>query len=66
MDADRRTSATRSRSQWDWTLPVGRGQRFGGDMNPVLDGVIGGWSVNGVGRIQTVHAWTSATSGWSA
>jgi hypothetical protein len=25
--------------QWDWTIPVGRGRRFGTDMNPWLDGV---------------------------
>jgi len=40
------------KTQWDWTLPVGRGQRYGANMNPVLDGVLGGWSLNGVGRIQ--------------
>lgn len=40
--------------QWDWTLPVGRGQRFGQNMNPLLNAVLGGWSFNGVGRIQTV------------
>ena len=40
------------KTQWDWTVPVGRGQRFGSDMNPILDGVLGGWSINGVGRIQ--------------
>lgn len=39
--------------QTDWTLPVGRGQRFGSGMNPVLNGIAGGWSVNMVGRIQT-------------
>jgi hypothetical protein len=38
--------------QWDWTVPVGRGQRFGSDLHPVLDGILGGWSINGVGRIQ--------------
>jgi hypothetical protein len=38
--------------QWDWTIPVGRGQRFGTNMNPILDGILGGWSMNGVGRIQ--------------
>jgi hypothetical protein len=42
------------KTQWDWTLPVGRGQRFGTDMNPWLDGLLGGWSFNGVGRIQAV------------
>ena len=40
------------KTQWDWTLPVGRGHRFGTDMHPVLDGILGGWSFNGVGRIQ--------------
>lgn len=40
--------------QADWTLPFGRGQRFGSDMNPILDGVVGGWSINGVGRMQAV------------
>lgn len=40
--------------QWDWTIPVGRGQRFGADLNPIVNGIIGGWSFNGVGRIQTV------------
>src|SRR6185503_2473252 len=40
------------KSQWDWTLPVGRGQRFGTDMNPVMDGLLGGWSFKGVSRIQ--------------
>ena len=40
------------KTQWDWTIPVGRGQRFGTDMHPVLDGILGGWSFNGVGRVQ--------------
>ena len=38
--------------QADWTVPVGRGQRFGADMHPILQGIVGGWSVNGVGRVQ--------------
>ena len=35
------------KTQWDWTLPVGRGQRFGTDMNGFLDALLGGWSFNG-------------------
>jgi hypothetical protein len=42
------------KTQWDWTLPVGRGQRFGTDMHPILDTLLGGWSFNGVGRVQAV------------
>ena len=38
--------------QGDWQVPVGRGQRFGSNMHPILQGIVGGWSVNGVGRIQ--------------
>jgi len=40
------------KGQWDWTIPVGRGQRLGSDMHPVLNAILGGWSMNGVGRIQ--------------
>jgi hypothetical protein len=40
------------KTNWDWTVPVGRGQRFGSNMNPILDGILGGWSINSVGRIQ--------------
>jgi hypothetical protein len=40
------------KTTWDWTIPVGRGQRFGTDLNPILDGIVGGWSLNGVGRVQ--------------
>ncbi len=38
--------------QWDWTIPLGRNQRFGSGMHPLLNAMIGGWSMNGVGRIQ--------------
>jgi hypothetical protein len=40
------------KTQWDWKLPVGRGERFGANAHPILNGVIGGWQFNGVGRIQ--------------
>src|SRR6185503_15375736 len=40
------------KTQWDWTLPFGQGQRYGGNANAFLNGIIGGWQFNGVGRIQ--------------
>jgi hypothetical protein len=40
------------KTQWDWTLPVGRGERFGSNMHPALNAVLGGWEFNGVGRHQ--------------
>jgi hypothetical protein len=38
--------------QWHWILPVGRGQRYGGNMNALLNGLLGGWEFTGAGRIQ--------------
>lgn len=35
-----------------WQLPVGRGRSVGANMNRVLDGVVGGWSVNAIGTMQ--------------
>ena len=40
------------KAQWDWRIPVGRGERFGGNMHPLLDGIVGGWEFNGASRIQ--------------
>jgi len=40
--------------QADWSLPFGRGQRFGSSSNGFTHALIGGWSVNLVGRTQTV------------
>jgi hypothetical protein len=40
------------KAQWDYSIPVGRGRRFGADMNPLLNGVLGGWEFNGAGRVQ--------------
>ena len=37
---------------WDWQIPVGQGQRFAANLNPWLDGLLGGWSFRGVGRVQ--------------
>jgi hypothetical protein len=35
-----------------YEIPVGRGKRFGTDMNKYLNAVVGNWDVNGTGRIQ--------------
>ncbi|HYE87625.1 MAG TPA: hypothetical protein VEA16_14785, partial [Vicinamibacterales bacterium] len=40
------------KTQWDWALPVGRGEHFGRNMHPALNAIIGGWQFNGVGRVQ--------------
>jgi hypothetical protein len=37
---------------WAYELPFGRGRRFGTDMNPVLNAVVGNWQFSGTGRFQ--------------
>jgi Carboxypeptidase regulatory-like domain/TonB dependent receptor-like, beta-barrel len=40
------------KAQWDWSLPFGRGERFGSNLNGVLNGIVSGWQFNGASRIQ--------------
>ncbi len=40
------------KTTWYYEVPVGRGKRFGGDINPWLNGVIGNWEFSGTGRLQ--------------
>jgi len=42
------------KTQWDWLIPVGHGERFGSNMAPWLNAIIGGWSFMGTGRVQAV------------
>jgi hypothetical protein len=32
-----------------WTLPIGKGQYLLGHVNPVVDNIIGGWQLSGIG-----------------
>ena len=41
------------KANWQLEVPVGKERKFGADMNGFLDAVVGGWSVDGVARIQT-------------
>lgn len=31
-----------------WTLPFGKGQKYGSNMHPVLNGILGGWQIGGI------------------
>jgi hypothetical protein len=37
---------------WVYEVPVGNGRRFGANMNPLLNAVIGNWEFSGTGRVQ--------------
>jgi hypothetical protein len=38
--------------QWDWTVPVGHRRRYGSNLHPILNGIVGGWEFSGAGRVQ--------------
>ena len=40
------------KAQWDWMLPFGQGERFGSNLNGVLNAIVSGWQFNGAGRFQ--------------
>jgi hypothetical protein len=37
---------------WVYDIPVGRGRRFGTDLGPILNGVLGNWEFSGTARVQ--------------
>jgi hypothetical protein len=41
-----------------YELPFGRGKSIGGDMHPVLNGIFGGWQVNGIVTLQSGQVFT--------
>jgi hypothetical protein len=41
------------KGNWVYELPFGQGRRFGSNAGPWLDRLIGGWSLDGIARIQS-------------
>jgi hypothetical protein len=41
------------KGNWVYELPFGQGRRFGSNAGPWLDRLIGGWSIDGIARIQS-------------
>ena len=41
------------KANWTYELPFGQGRRFGASAGPILDRIIGGWSFDGIARIQS-------------
>ena len=37
---------------WTYDIPYGRGKRYGANINPWVDYIIGGWTFSGTGRVQ--------------
>jgi hypothetical protein len=57
LNYEDRLSAANRRHRWVisgiWELPFGRNRHFGANWNKVVDGVLGGWQVTGIGQLQT-------------
>jgi hypothetical protein len=41
------------KANWTYELPFGRGRRWASNSGPILDRIIGGWSFDGIARIQS-------------
>jgi hypothetical protein len=64
----RNWEAERGPSDFDFThrlavsylyeLPIGKGKAVGGNMHPVLEGVFGGWQINGITILQSGQVFT--------
>jgi hypothetical protein len=53
MEVDSTQVPHEFKMQWTYEVPVGRGRRFGTDMHPVLNGVLGNWEFSGNARLQS-------------
>ena len=38
---------------YTYELPIGRGKWIGGNLNPILNGIVGGWRTNGIWRFNS-------------
>jgi hypothetical protein len=50
--SDDRNSPHAFKANWDYEIPVGRGRRFGGSMNAVLNTILGDWQFSGAGLLK--------------
>ncbi len=41
------------KTNFTYEVPVGRGRRFGSDMNPIINGILGNWEFSGNARFQS-------------
>ena len=51
--SDDRNSPHAFKMNWTYELPIGRGRRFGTDINPIVHGIVGDWEFSGAGIVKT-------------
>jgi hypothetical protein len=66
LNYERYTDVPKHRVKWNFLLdlPVGRGKKLLGNANKVLDKVVGGWQVAGVGSLRSTW-FTLPTGNWN-
>ena len=47
-----------------YQLPLGRGKKFGHEMHPVVNAVVGGWQVGALVNLHTGNALSTNAAGW--
>ncbi len=53
-------------SNWIWDLPFGHGRHWGGGTNKLVNGIFGGWGLNGLFRWTSGYPFSvEAGNGWS-
>jgi hypothetical protein len=50
-------------SSFNYNIPFGKGQKFGGNMNRIVDIALGNWQVNGILSLRTGQPYTLTSSG---
>jgi hypothetical protein len=65
LNYQRDTGVAKHRVRWNWLLdlPVGRGKKFGHNAGGLLNSVIGGWQIAGLGSISSNY-WALPTGNW--
>ncbi len=53
LEVDNTGAPHELKAQWTWELPVGRGRRFGSNLHPIVNGLLGNWELSGNARVQT-------------
>jgi hypothetical protein len=55
INYQRDTTVPKHRVRWNWIvdLPFGKGKKFGGSASGVVDKLIGGWQIAGIGNIRS-------------
>ncbi len=48
---------------FNYDVPFGRGRRYGANMNPVVNALVGGWAVNGILTLRTGQPFTVNSNG---